>query len=218
MTVVKTIFSFSLLCLSLVLASCGGGGTPADDGGNSGSSTGTVPDSGQASCYYDYIDDGVYIPLESYCLSPGSAWKPDGQDGYHTINTMSFTDNSDGTILDNVTRLTWQKCTFGETGTDCSGGASTLSTWSEAMSQCTNLNLVGTGWRLPTILELAQIVDYGKSFAIDTTMFSATGYPYWSSTTHASVTSGAWYVYFIQSGITWANYKTEIYSVRCVRG
>lgn len=216
MTVVKTIFSL-LLFLSLSLSGCGGGGggTTTSDVGVAGADTGILPDSGQTYCYYDPYGFGIYS--EYICLVD-SGWGLDGQDGNYTSNPMSFTDNNDGTILDNVTGLVWQKCTYGETGTDCSGGASTLSTWSEAMSQCANLNLAGTGWRLPNISELAQIVDHSKSFAIDTTMFSATGYPYWSSSTHANVTSWAWYVYFIQGGITWANNQTETYSVRCVRG
>ena len=207
----------------LLLTACGSGGggdgEPIADGGDlAGSGSGIVADTGQTSCYYDYTIDGIYNPAESICLQPGSAWSPDGQDGYYTINPMSFTDNGDATILDNITGLTWQKCTLGESGTDCSSGASISSTWSDAKNQCANLNLVGTGWRLPTVIELAQIVDFSKSFAIDTTVFSSTGYPYWSSTAHAGVTSWAWYVYFIQNGSTWANYQTELYSVRCVRG
>lgn len=208
----------STIPVILLLSACGGSGdvTPIVSGGSlAGSSTGLVSDTGQTTCYYDIYNNG--IPVENACLDPGSGWSPNGQDGYYTINAMSFTDNSDGTILDNVTALTWQKCSLGESGTDCLSGTRINTTWSDAKNQCAILNLVGTGWRLPTIFELTQIVNYGKGFAIDTTIFPSTGFPYWSSTTHANQI-WAWYVYFIQDGIAWANNQTEIYSVRCVRG
>lgn len=210
----------TILPVILLLAACGGGGgTPAGDGGNQGGGTaGTVPDSGQTSCYYDYTIDGFYNPTESACLSPGSGWSPDGQDGYYSINPMSFTGNGDGTILDNVTGLTWQKCSLGESGADCLSGSITSHTWSDAKSQCENLNLAGSGWRLPSIFELTQIVNYGKSLsAIDEIAFPGTGpSSYWSSTVHA-FQDWAWYVGFAQ-GITWANNQTQTYYVRCVRG
>lgn len=211
--------------LILFLTACGSGEfeVPATSGENvipvnSGDGTiGPVPDTGQLACYYDATIDSLYNPAAYACLDPGSAWGPDGQDGYYDIQPMSFTDNGDGTILDNVTGLTWQKCTLGETASDCSGGASINYTWNEAINQCANLNLNGTGWRLPNAIELTQLVNFYKSFAINTTVFSTTGFPYWTSTEHANQ-SWAWYVYFIQGGNVWANNQTELYSVRCVRG
>ena len=212
--------------LILLLAACGGGGgtgAPATGGGNEipadngGGTNGPVPDTGQLACYYDAIIDILNYPEAYACLDPGSAWGPDGQDGYYVIQPMSYTDNSDGTILDNVTGLTWQKCTLGETASDCSGGASVDYTWSEAITQCANLNLNGTGWRLPNAIELTQLVNFYKSFAINTTVFSTTGSPYWSSTEHANQV-WAWYVNFINGGNVWAMNQTEYYSVRCVRG
>ncbi|MES0328561.1 MAG: DUF1566 domain-containing protein [Gammaproteobacteria bacterium] len=187
---------------------------PVDTGGGT---NGPVPDTGQLACYYDAIIDLLNYPEAYTCLDPGSAWGPDGQDGYYVIQPMSFTDNSDGTILDNVTGLTWQKCTLGETASDCSGGANVEYTWSEATTQCANLNLNGTGWRLPNVIELTQLANFYKTFAINTTVFSTTGFPYWSSTEHANQ-PWAWYVNYINGGNVWAMNQTEYYSVRCVRG
>lgn len=220
--------SFALLILPhlfylvFLLNGCGGDGSGEtssviDD--NQNNSGGPVPDTGQTSCYYDYINDGIYLPTESTCLSPGSGWSPDGQDGYYVNNEMSFTDNGDGTVLDNVTGLTWQKCSLGKSGSDCSSGALTSHTWSDAKNQCVNLNLNGTGWRLPTVFELTQIVDFGTSYnSIDEAVFPGTGASsYWTSTPHASVNTWAWYVSFVQ-GNTWVHEQTQTYYVRCVRG
>jgi len=206
----------------LFLTACGGGGggSTTGDGNQSPSTyTGIVPDSGQTACYYDYIDDGVYIPLESTCLQPGSAWSPDGQDGYYNINPLSYTDNGDGTVDDNVTGLNWQKCSIGKTGTDCSAGAIASHDWNAASAQCASLSLDGGGWRLPSVTELTQLVNYGKSSgAIDSTAFPGTFSRYWTSTPTAHVNyAWAWYVDFTQS-ITWADNLSEALYVRCVRG
>src|SRR5512139_1358314 len=120
----------------LLLSACGGGGGGESSGGAIGSTaTGRIADSGQTQCYYVF---SLY-PEAFTCMGT------DGQDGDYTISAMSFTDKGDGTILDNVTGLTWQKCSLGEGGSSCSAGAPASYTWSAANNQCAQL---GTGWRL----------------------------------------------------------------------
>jgi Protein of unknown function (DUF1566) len=209
--------SISTLLSILLLNGCGG-----SDGGVSpvfGNATGLIPDTGQSSCYYDATIDGFYNPTAFTCLGPDSVWQPAGQDGYYNNNAMSFTDNGNGTIRDNITLLTWQKCSFGMSGSDCSAGAINSSNWTTALNQCATLNLAGTGWRLPTVFELTQLVDYGESYtAIDQAAFPGTGASaYWTATQHANQTSWAWYVSFAQ-GNTYAHEKTQTFYVRCVRG
>lgn len=97
-----------------------------------------------------------------------------GDDSDYRVNPMSFTDNGNGTITDNVTELLWQNM----------GNA--IGTWDDANAYCSSLNLGGysTGWRLPNGFELMSIVNYGTySPAIDATYFPNTGftYLYWSS-------------------------------------
>lgn len=205
----------------LFLTACGGGGGGASAGGGGGSYSAStvswrIPDTGQNLCYYDYTIDGIFNPAEFTCLAPGSGWSPDGQDGYYSINAMSFTDNGNGTILDNVTGLTWQKCSLGESGSGCSTGSPTSLGWSAAVSQCANL---GAGWRLPTVFELTRIVNFGASLGtIDPNAFPGTAASnYWSSTAHATYTGYAWVVNFAQ-GNTWIGYQTDMNHVRCVRG
>lgn len=212
---------FLSLPFILIVSSCGGGGGAefVPGGGATATATGIIPDSGQAECYYDYTIDSFYNPTSSTCLSPGSGWSPDGQDGNFSINTPSYIDNNDGTVNDSITGLLWQKCSLGESGTDCATGSASSFVWSDAVSQCANLNLMGTGWRLPDAFELTQLVDYGSSStSINSTVFPGTNpAPYWTSSVHAAQSAWAWYVSFSQ-GNTWVNNKTETYKVRCVRG
>ena len=169
--------------LALLLSACGGGSGGEEEGLPKDPTGGPVPDTGQTACYYasdpDYTWETTIWEYEE-CIAPGEGWTPNGQDGAYSINPMSYTDNGDGTVYDNVTGRTWQKCSLGESGSDCSVGEIGMYTWSEAMTACANL---GDGWRLPTVLELVYIIDYGSTGnAIDTTYFPGTGQFYWSST------------------------------------
>ncbi|MCW8966159.1 MAG: hypothetical protein OQK82_05685, partial [Candidatus Pacearchaeota archaeon] len=58
-----------------------------------------IPDSGQSRCYTN--EDEIVCPEE------GEAFF--GQDSQYSTNPMSFTDNGDGTITDNITGLMWEQ-------------------------------------------------------------------------------------------------------------
>lgn len=45
----------------------------------------------------------------------------------------AFTDNGDGTVTDGVAGLMWDKCSWGQSANDCSGGAATTHTWAQAL-------------------------------------------------------------------------------------
>jgi len=124
-------------------------------------------------------------------------------------SSNNFVDNSDGTISDTSTGLMWQKAT-----------APGTYTWEQALSYCENLTLGGhSDWRLPNRNELQSIVDYSRyNPAIDTTYFPGTvASIYWSSTTYASNTYGAWYVAFY-NGHVYDYGKAGYLYVRAVRG
>jgi hypothetical protein len=126
---------------------------------------------------------------------------------YSNINPMSFTDNGDGTITDNVTGLMWQKQDNG-----------TKMTWANALTYCTSLSLGGhADWRLPSRMNLITIVNYGTlSPAINTTYFPSTQSSfYWPSTTYAGDTTYAWIVYFLVGTVY--DLKTYTGYARCVR-
>lgn len=112
-----------------------------------------------------------------------------------------------GIVTDTATGLEWQQ----------THAASTM-TWSDAVAYCQNLNLGGTGWRLPSMKELQTIVDETRySPAIDTTAFPGTpSFYFWSSSRLAHYTGFAWFVYF-SDGSTSSNGLSNGYHVRCVR-
>lgn len=122
-----------------------------------------LPDTRQDKCYNN--------SAEITCPSVGEDFF--GQDAHYTTNSMSFKDNGDGTITDNVTGLVWAKCTAGESILECGGSVSTKK-WQEAIDYCLNNNagLPGTGWQLPNLFELLTIVDYGKNNPSINTIFS----------------------------------------------
>jgi hypothetical protein len=107
-------------------------------------------------------------------------------------------------------------------GDGCSVGSVQELSWSGAVDYCETLYWNGfDDWRLPGLLELQSLVDYGRgTLLIDTTAFPNTPrYAFWSSSTSASDGGAAWYVYF-GLGHTAAEQKylaSEHYA-RCVRG
>jgi hypothetical protein len=93
--------------------------------------------------------------------------------------------------------------------------------WTSACTHCYQREVANRkGWRLPTIEELASLVDNDNTYPA-----LPTGHPfsnvqssyYWSSTTSASDPSGAWGVNFDVGGVYY-NAKTDNYYVWCVRG
>jgi hypothetical protein len=131
---------------------------------------GPLPVTGQKKCYDD-SDPAHEIPCDSADLP--------GQDGFYQAGCPTegrWVDNGDGTMTDNCTGLMWQQQTSGGTFT-----------WRQALQYCEDLTFAGHGdWRLPNVLELLSIVDYGQ--------FG--GLMYWSSTSVADFPSDAWGVGF----------------------
>jgi len=139
-----------------------------------------------------------------------------------------FTDNADGTITDNLTRLIWLK------DANCFG----VRNWGNALSDVNGLANGTCGltdgstagdWRLPNVRELLSLIHYGfYSPALPNT--TGTGQwtagdlftdqissYYWSSTTNTDSTSGAWGVYFDYGDMDHGQKSGDFY-VHAVRG
>lgn len=122
----------------------------------------------------------------------------------------SYTINTDGTVIDNVTGLMWQR-----------DDDNTTRDWSAAGAYCDGLTLAGyTDWRLPSKKELQTLVSYDAANpAIDSNAFPGTEpSEYWSVTSAAYRSSYAWYVNFSYGYVN--NYIKTVssyYYVRCVR-
>ncbi|MBS0617850.1 MAG: DUF1566 domain-containing protein [Spirochaetes bacterium] len=129
-----------------------------------------------------------------------------------------FTDNLDGTVTDARNNLRWQKCSNGQTysGGTCTGVVTTA-TWATALKYCQTLSLASKAWRLPSRNEFLSIVDRSVfNPAISAAYFPITpASRFWSSTTSAPYTTGAWYVDF-NDGSSSLDGKFYKYAVRCV--
>ncbi len=116
--------------------------------------------------------------------------------------------HEDGTFTDPTTGLMWQIETAPRTYT-----------WKNALEYAENLQLAGyTDWRLPDRNELQSLVDYRTSYPSVATVLkdkTVSSY-YWSSTTYAYYTYGAWRVYFYSGSVNYGN-KSDSFYVRAVR-
>ncbi|MBN1945942.1 MAG: DUF1566 domain-containing protein [Bradymonadales bacterium] len=124
------------------------------------------------------------------------------------------------TVSDDITGLMWQGCAAGLTGEACTGSA-TISSWSEALAYCENLEWAGgDDWRLPNLAELRSIVDNHQSEpAIDATVFQNTpASHFWSSSSRAALPDHAWCVDFQAGALITDTAKTTEAHIRCVRG
>jgi hypothetical protein len=94
-----------------------------------------------------------------------------GEDNDFSSTKLSFTDNGNGTITDNITGLIWQQ-----------NGKNEM-TFADAGKYCSALELAGHhNWRLPSSWELFNIGNFDKfNPALDTSYFYSSGVEYWWS-------------------------------------
>jgi hypothetical protein len=136
-----------------------------------------------------------------------------GQDGEllrGIARRLSYVDNGDGTIIDNMTGLMWEKLTRDGSIHD----RDNQYTWSGAFAKVAGLNTAAfaghTDWRLPNVNELQTLANYGAltpsvdlefntscNPSCDATTCSCTRTSfYWSSTTYLPMATLAWGVTF----------------------
>lgn len=109
--------------------------------------------------------------------------------------------HDDGTISDTKTGLVWQ--------TESTGSFP----WDMAMRYA---EVLGNGWRLPTIKELFTLIDFDKyNPASEFPVISVVGY--WSSASYMADTLYAWAVDFYD-GRVYSNIKTSFYRILLVHG
>lgn len=115
-------------------------------------------------------------------------------------------------VLDLETNLVWEQ-----------SPRTSTRTWLDAQVDC-NRRTVGDrkGWRLPTIQELASLVDP----TTQSLPALPAGHPfsnvqsagYWSATTYANDPADAWFVSLDDGGVYFHGHKTGVGFLWCVRG
>lgn len=168
-----------------------------------------VPDTGQQACW-DQNGNPIRCAGTGQDgeLQRGVAWP-----------TPRFTDNGDGTVMDNMTGLWWLK------DANCFGNPRI---WEEALDLAQNLADSECGlmdgseageWRLPNVRELQSLLDFGRIAPAlpEAHPFSnvARGF-YWSSTTSAGSPLDAWGTVLIE-GSTFSGAKFLTWYVWPVR-
>ena len=171
------------------------------------------------------VTDPAPVPKTGQTISYSATGGDDGdlQLGVAWSNPR-FTDNGDGTVLDNLTELVWLK------DTDALGQMF----WNTALTTCTAVSngvygltdgSVAGDWRLPNARELRSLCDFGQHGpAVPDT--AGTGQwttekgpftdvqslQYWSSTTYKGATGNAYFWYALYGAIITANKNTSYYA------
>ncbi len=143
-----------------------------------------LPQTGQTTCY---------DAAGSVIACAGTGQDGDIQAGV-AWPSPRFTVSGD-CVTDNLTGLMWVK-----------SPDSTTRTWADALTYADGLSLCGySDWRLPNVNELESLVHAGQ--ANTATWLNSLGFTnvqsggYWSSSTYADGTDGAWVVYMVGGGV-----------------
>jgi len=114
-------------------------------------------------------------------------------------------------VLDKETGLVWEKSPRAH-----------MTSWVDAIAICANFQVGGRyGWHLPTIEQLASLLDadiFPPSLSAGHPFTGVGSSIYWSATTDVGFTTNAWYASFAPNGGLGSLYKLTFHSVWCVRG
>ena len=130
-----------------------------------------------------------------------------------SIAQAEFTRADTGIVTDSQTGLEWQDSYV--------NNSVPYKYANDAINYCNDLDLEGTGWRLPNINELKSlIVDTQFAPSIDAVFQNTVNNYYWSSTTRKTSSDYRWSINFENATITNARpiQNSNYYSyIRCVR-
>lgn len=129
--------------------------------------------------------------------------------------TPRYVVNTDGTVTEKVTGVTWQlvlpvdPCPKDDVDGQFGGCF-----WADAQAYCGSL---GVGWRLPTLAEGFSLVDLGNTSDIDSVFTGTPAASFWTSTAFPGSPGLAWAISFLDGRPTYVG-DSNIFKVRCVNG
>jgi len=156
----------------------------------------------------------VLAPLRAYTQTCDESITATAPDSRYLVN------NNTNEVFDTETRLTWQKCSLGQTGSDCSGESKYYS-FLELSSSSAN-SLIPDDWRLPTNNELKSLIESKcNAPAINLIVFPNTSSSFYWTTTYSgnsgNSTGNPVDLYYALSFSNKANYLFQDYSKQLSR-
>jgi hypothetical protein len=172
---------------------------------------------------FDLIGTSAHVPRTTRNLCPCGSPGDDSELRKGVLwPSPRFTNNSNGTVKDNLTGLIWLR----------NANCFSTQTWAQALTdanglangQCSLTDGSTAGdWRLPNLRELLSLIDYNYSspaFPDNSTspFTNVQSLRYWSSNVVANNTSAAWDIDFDIGTVNRNQPKTNTYYVWPVRG
>jgi len=154
----------------------------------------------------------IAVPAEAAKNTTGPRYEPPSWDQTLPANQrfVVLTNMNSEAVLDKETGLVWEQ-----------SPSTTQADWETAQGNCNTLTTGNRiGWHLPTLQELASLVDPSQNnpaLPKGHPFSSVQSADYWSATTYASNTSNAWVVNFNDGFVTNGDKSLTSY-VWCVRG
>lgn len=152
------------------------------------------------------ITSGIY----SYLADTGqtlSYTTTKGEDSDYSGKALSFSDMSNGTVLDESTGLLWQKTPD-----------MVNRTYASAKTYCADLNLGSlSDWRVPNKKEMMGILNYGRNPVMDPVFYSDGSFQtFWTS----PYTNGVGFAWMVSATYGWAAIRDAVNfeKIRCVSG
>ncbi len=149
------------------------------------------------------------------CVSFWAAWPMPNDPGIDpgAPNAEAYVDEGDGTVLDTVSGLTWEK----DVGSLPDGGVQSFD-HAAASAYCAGLSLAGhADWRLPTVVELVSLLSPSYAKPALSSFFTTGGaWDFATGTPAVGTARQFWQVQF-DFGVVTYDVDDPKYAVRCVR-
>ncbi|HWP57958.1 MAG TPA: DUF1566 domain-containing protein [Candidatus Acidoferrales bacterium] len=169
-----------------------------------------------------------HVEAQTTANGPYYAWPSWDQKLPSSTRFIVLSNWNSQAVLDRETGLVWERSPLHPSVFPLPSGDSGERTWEQALTRCVDLSVGNRkGWRLPTVQELASLLDPAQFDPTKSVSVLPVGHPfqnvqdhfYWSATSHPDPTLNAVRAVSFFSGTAGATFvKTSALFVWCVRG